>query len=399
MDDDDDDDEFMVVLDAHGRIANSVGACEVAPAIWDNLISFRKIDLEGWRTECQRAAWPLAAQSFWLPMDATPHGPLETLAMSILKFHTEGAVSTMAIDPASSGAEWWANVTRSEMLHSHGDIHMHFDKDERAFANYGLVVHPLLSTVTYLSDAGAATVLAQNVVLDAAASGQYVHEAGAAPSTLLVPPRVGRHLSFDGRWLHGAPASLLAQPAGAVPYERITFCVNVWIGHQPGRCQRFQGDGIPPNDIDVAKHGALDTQPDHLMAPRMRLSSARSVAARREARTIRVARIRCDANGAMDDGHATHRLRLEQTDAAHELLLPMPGWLGAVPASWAKVRQRGWQGVVLHGDGIVLRRTTQSHDATAPLAADEECRGTTTSKDDHDGCTSSSTDVRKRKRL
>ena len=44
------------------------------------------------------------------------------------------------------------------------------------------------------------------------------------------------HSSSCLRWLHGAPAEL----ASAAEYERVTFCVNVWVHHRPrGVCVRF----------------------------------------------------------------------------------------------------------------------------------------------------------------
>lgn len=205
---------------------------------------------------------------------------------------------------------------------------------------------------------GAATVLAPHVVLDQSkvAAGQYTREDDGASSAekedeaaaLLVPPRVGRHLSFDGRWLHGAPASVLPG-TGQPPYERITFCVNVWVGHRPAACPRFAeaGSGSSP---DGSRGGS-----DHggLMAPRLRLGAARSVAAQREARGLKLARLRCDAGAA-----PAHCMRLEQTDEAHEFLLPTPGWLGSARAPWAEVRRRGFQAVALHGAGVVLRRAS-----------------------------------------
>lgn len=254
--------------------------------------------------------------------------------MRIFDFHTAGA--SPAIQRSACGAEWWANVSRSEMIKSHGDINLHFDKDERAFSEYGLVVHPLLATVTYLSDDGAATLLAPHVILDAASGGQYASEAppGEPPCAMLVPPKTGRHLCFDGRWLHGAPAGYL--PASA-PYVRITFCVNIWINHRPGRCPRFENSPTLPDDP--------------LVAPRLRLSSARGVAACREARDARIGNLRCDED-ASDDAC---RLVVEQTDVVHELHVPKPGWLGTSGRPWDDARKRGLQAVVLHGDAIVLR--------------------------------------------
>jgi hypothetical protein len=59
---------------------------------------------------------------------------------------------------------------------------------------------------------------------------------------LAVPPRIGRHLCFDGRWLHGAPASMRPTTADGLEtsYERVTFCVNVWINHKPRQLRRFE---------------------------------------------------------------------------------------------------------------------------------------------------------------
>ena len=227
----DDDDDFMVCLSADGRVDGSDGACLTAPMTWDDwlVLTGGTERLAALRAECQLAAWPLAAASFWLPADVSPDGPLEELAAQIFRFHTAHAVP--AIDPTNCGCEWWANVTRSELLSSvgAGDIHMHFDKDEHAYESYGLVVHPLLSTVTYLSEKGGApTVLLPHVSLDGAgaASAHYARtssSSGARATALLVPPRLGRHLSFDGRWLHGAPAALAPADDG---YERITLCAT-----------------------------------------------------------------------------------------------------------------------------------------------------------------------------
>ena len=109
----------------------------------------------------------------------------------------------------------------------YGKVYMHFDKDERAYSECGLFVHPLASTVTYLTSEGAPT-----LVVDARLSpeGKYVEAVGDAH---IVPPRVGRHVRFDGRLLHGAPLELLEARGDEAPYVRVTFLVNIWIGHRP----------------------------------------------------------------------------------------------------------------------------------------------------------------------
>ena len=233
--DESDDDDWAICLDGEGRIEGSAGACDTSVAVWDEMLrlSGGAPALEALRTECQLAAWPLASGSFWLPADAEPACELERLAASIFRLHTAGRT----FDRAKSGAEWWANVSRSETVRlehaSYGDIALHFDKDEDAFSRFHLLVHPALSTVTYLSDSGAPTLVFPAARLDGT-TGAY--PAGELRSAVFVPPATGRHLCFDGRLLHGAPARL----CDALQYERVTFCVNVWIHRAPGQRSNAQ---------------------------------------------------------------------------------------------------------------------------------------------------------------
>ena len=265
-----DEEDWAVCMDGEGRIDGSVGACDTSVAVWDQLLRLRDGTpaLAALRAECQLAAWPLASGSFWMPADAEPTCPLERLALSIFRLHTSGR----PFDRARSGAEWWANVTRSETVRrtqgSYGDIAVHLDKDEDAYSRYNLLVHPALSTVTYLSDAGAPTLVLPGARLDM--YGEYPAE--ELPSAVLVPPAAGRHLCFDGRLLHGAPACLCE---GAAEYERVTFCVNVWIHHAPGRLRRF-GHGAPPTTgASPPPPLGLEPEPEPLRQHRLRLSEAR----------------------------------------------------------------------------------------------------------------------------
>ena len=265
-----DEEDWAVCMDGEGRIDGSVGACDTSVAVWDQLLRLRDGTpaLAALRAECQLAAWPLASGSFWMPADAEPTCPLERLAQSIFRLHTSGR----PFDRARSGAEWWANVTRSETVRrtqgSYGDIAVHLDKDEDAYSRYNLLVHPALSTVTYLSDAGAPTLVLPGARLDM--YGEYPAE--ELPSAVLVPPAAGRHLCFDGRLLHGAPACLCE---GAAEYERVTFCVNVWIHHAPGRLRRF-GQGAPPTTgASPPPPLGLEPEPEPLRQHRLRLSEAR----------------------------------------------------------------------------------------------------------------------------
>ena len=347
-----DDDDFSVVIDSNGRIAGSSTATIIDDfRLWNHFI--QADDIQSFRAECHRAAWPLASGSFWLPADASPTNPLEELAAKIFQFHTAGAKP--AVDHSTSGAEWWANVSRGAAIASHGDINLHFDKDEAAYSDYGLIVHPLLSTITYLSDEGAATLVLPHIILNAADRSEYTRSEAAGSevaSALLVPPSTGRHVCFDGRWLHGAPAGYhVRQSTADADYCRITFCVNIWVGHKPGRCARFPVSSPP-------------TTP--LRAPQLRLRAARSAAAAREAKAS--APLEVDAERARVCSHA---LPLEQTATRHELLLPSTKTIGAIYSadhlhSTRAAAAAAGASVLLRGDGIQIRKRSEPEPEDEP---------------------------------
>jgi hypothetical protein len=52
----------------------------------------------------------------------------------------------------------------------------------------------------------------------------------AVPSGFVSHPEVGKHVSFDGRLLHGVPAEI-NDSCTPTKYTRVTFLVNVWVNH------------------------------------------------------------------------------------------------------------------------------------------------------------------------
>jgi hypothetical protein len=230
---------------------------------------------------CREAAF--VGESFWLGMGTDPASQprcaLESLARAIFRQHTkalavvggEGAEikaagagakagpgpgprtgelsgagpggkeevdsdSDLNFDPSRSGAEWWVQVRHA------GDgqdeaVSFHWDKDEDLVDDYGVNVHPAISTVTYLTDTGAPT-----LVLDHRAPLMYEDLdgfRGHVSSGHLSYPRAGKHVAFDGRLLHGAPRELTRAGAAPPGYVRVSFLVNVWLGYKPRGIQRF----------------------------------------------------------------------------------------------------------------------------------------------------------------
>ena len=195
-------------------------------------------------------------QSFWVPMERrqAAAGVLEAFAAAVFDFHTAGGVDGVEIDPARSGAEVWVQVrsataaaaAASEAEAAEGgeedpaSINWHFDKDEDLLDECDVYLHPFISTVTYLTNVGAPTVVVVDAKItpdgvlqqaeEGAEGGSAEEEWGAAVSY----PVVGKHIAFNGRLLHGCPSCAAPPPAAGQPAgPRISLLVNVWLNHVP----------------------------------------------------------------------------------------------------------------------------------------------------------------------
>ena len=129
-------------------------------------------------------------------------------------------------------------------------VDLHYDKDESLAERFGLGSFPELSTVTYLTDGddNASTIIFPRTYVDP--------EDVTMDGMLLSHPVAGKHLAFDGRLLHGAPAhpALLRRNRSRCSREsdddhreendgggggvsssslRVTFLVNVWTSRRP----------------------------------------------------------------------------------------------------------------------------------------------------------------------
>jgi hypothetical protein len=211
-------------LDDSHRVA-STGASTLNYRFRSGTLRLTLADAEVLCADCSLAF--ALNSSNWLAATAAPRCALERLARAVFNQHTAG----VDFDPERSGAEWWAQVRggghREEAIEFHWDVDEHFCDGPGG----GLHVHPHISTVTYLTKVGAPTLglktRAPSSALEAAV--QQVH--GAVPSGFISWPRLGKHICFDGSLLHGAvPCRGHSAPSGE---RRVTFLVNVWLGHQP----------------------------------------------------------------------------------------------------------------------------------------------------------------------
>ncbi len=84
------------------------------------------------------------------------------------------------------------------------DVGWHWDRDYEVEAA-GICLYPHISTVTYLSDGGAPTVVLKSNQTPLLMSDEV---AATATDCFISHPSCGKHISFDGQLLHSAPSIL-----------------------------------------------------------------------------------------------------------------------------------------------------------------------------------------------
>jgi len=214
--------------------------------------------------------------------------------MALQIFHHHVPDSHM-YDPSNSGAEWWVQIRPSPAKtgryslvremdkleaaqqnkeSSTGEsgcdddlptgISFHWDKDEelRLMTGGSLYIHPHISTVTYLTNIGAPTMVLDCMVDPASGSDGLPDLNKPVKGGFISWPRTGKHLSFDGRMLHAAPIDLMEEGEFERQCEikntttktsqndlieenekkkkkesrqkrRVTFLVNIWLNYRP----------------------------------------------------------------------------------------------------------------------------------------------------------------------
>ena len=188
--------------------------------------------------------------TYWVPASATPTSLIEQVVLDIFRFHTCNIQKDPAFDAKGSGAEWWTLC-----IEDTADVGFHWDKDYSK-EEHGLNVPPHLSTVTYLSNIGAPTVVTTVCVQKQYQDLEHIPQTVSALQ--VSPPRRGKHICFDGRLLHGAPADLSEALIGSVcptaqDARRISLLVNIWINHKPAyaeypsrKLRRRLAPAVPP---------------------------------------------------------------------------------------------------------------------------------------------------------
>eukprot|EP00913_Durusdinium_trenchii_P021652 g20344.t1 len=178
-----------------------------------------------------------SGKTFWSEWNQAPRCELEALALAILHQHCPSPA-------ANAGVEWWTLSVLKESQDESSEVAWHWDRDY-SLERSGVNVHPMLGTVTYLSqgedsDSAQLSTLTLDVLSSVQRTGEDVMlpPSGGSAWCTVVPPRLGRHLAFDGRFLHGATAPRTRPCRG----QRVTFLANIWVGHQPGNASPLPTD-------------------------------------------------------------------------------------------------------------------------------------------------------------
>lgn len=146
--------------------------------------------------------------------------------------------------------------------------HTSLDKDEVACHSLDQWHHPHYSTATYLDlqtldehsthRAGGAPLIVFNTTSEepsfrARRRRIRLQKSQSRPSRCwAVFPTPGRHVAFDGRYLHGVAAELLTHekllPASfpSSKYARLSLLVNIWTSHKPIHLSRLS---LPAQDV------------------------------------------------------------------------------------------------------------------------------------------------------
>jgi len=212
--------------------------------VWENCVESFRNDL----VKDSEVVWAgLENTSFWLGASETPRNLPEQFARSVFDFHCKRM--GVKFDKEKSGCEWWVQVKDHD-----GYIGFHWDKDEILLNDEDIFAHPQLATVTYLQGSGGAPTIITDHQINP--NGEMV-ELAILDSLQLSFPRLGKHLAFDGRFLHGVSpttdAELIEEPPAkkrklnsdeveTPNAKRITFLVNMWLDYVPVGLERLSGE-------------------------------------------------------------------------------------------------------------------------------------------------------------
>lgn len=237
---------FPITLDDSGRIGTTASTnlvisdfCvhEYKIVNTDNNYSINNLDIL--KEQCTKLA-QISKDTFWINSNHSPRNILEKYALEIFQYHTQNTSYNHDI----SGAEYWVQI--KNVADNSNGIDLHYDKDEEIAKIFEIGIFPQISTVSYLtSNCNNPTIIFKKT------NDNSIDESNIENCWLSFP-RKNKHISFDGRYLHGAPSALsqyIRNDNSCVGMDnnssiRITFLVNIWLNHHPYTINPISSDII-----------------------------------------------------------------------------------------------------------------------------------------------------------
>jgi hypothetical protein len=157
--------------------------------------------------------------TFWLDLQDDPE-PRSYIEKALLHLRKEVVPRMFAHRKEQTiiGGEWWVQVRDGSET-----IGFHYDKDEAMASLQGIMKMPLVSTVTYLTDVGAPTLILNQTTIDGNMEVPEVPEEG-----YLSYPKKNRHIMFSGDLQHGVMGSAAPESSGSIQQGRVTLLINWW---------------------------------------------------------------------------------------------------------------------------------------------------------------------------
>lgn len=173
--------------------------------------------------------------SFWYPLEKKPQSVFERLIRHLHR--------AARIPKSCKGGEWWFNIRPSD-----ASMHGHFDKDEAELKRSGEFRHPVRSSVLYLTDCGAPTLIYK---VKSTEFLQYCKTGKLPYESYFIPPRLNRYAVFDGNLYHGSAyvENAFTRVDLSPDQPRIVLAVNWWrtkpgepycVDYDPMWGERFQ---------------------------------------------------------------------------------------------------------------------------------------------------------------
>lgn len=202
-----------------------------------------------------------SGQSFFLHCTETCISNVEAFALRLFGSYTKN----IKFDDETSGVEFWPLV-----IETVDDVGAHYDKGAvrimsqcmrnlTLLTDYGVEdenmdIFPWLGTVTYLCDIGCPTIFFEQT------------EKEELPCHIktgyLSQVKRGKHVCFDGRFLHCGSSDLLDAMQRNVVRKRITLLINIWLNHIPAdpvRCELISPNISVSSNAPFPKPDVLET--------------------------------------------------------------------------------------------------------------------------------------------